>query len=427
MAPPASTEMPPPPPPIDHGTVARLYDGDADVTKDELAALARRVPGEAMLGTHDEPRGTTLQAVRPVETQTIATESARGGHHAMALTAPPHTATPAVARTAPSTEAETAASSDRLRTLDERPRRRWMAALAALVLLAALGGLAMLATLLFRGTPTHVVPDLAGLEFDAARSQVAGFEWELDVRNERSDEQPTVGRVVRTAPTAGSDLAEGAPFLVVVSDGPELRTLPELEGMTAGEAETALAARGLSAMAPTEQFDEEAPVGQVVSWSVPADGTLVAGGQVLPETEVAIVVSSGPEPRRVPEVVGQTVEEATSALRELRLEVVVAEAVFDNDVPEGAVISIAPVGGEVVERGAIVELLPSRGQDLVVVPDLSGLSLPLAREALAAAGLQIGAVLGNSLGTFDSAAVGGADAVAGDEFLRNSAVDLVFL
>ena len=40
-------------------------------------------------------------------------------------------------------------------------------------------------------------------------------------------------RIIRTAPSAGEHLAEGEPFLVVVSEGPELRTLPDLAGLTA--------------------------------------------------------------------------------------------------------------------------------------------------------------------------------------------------
>jgi len=418
--------VPPPPPasptlPDDPATAPRLYDGDADVTRDELAGLARRVPGEAIIGSFDEPRGTTLQAVRPAETDTGWTEAPSSGRDVIVADSPP------MATIATATARQTDAQSAHSGTQEERPHRRWLTALTALVLLAALGGLALLASLLFRGPPRHEIPELGGLQLDAATSQIAAFDWDLDVRTERSDDQPIAGRVVRTVPIAGSDLAEGEPFLLVVSDGPELRTLPELRGLAVGEAETELAELRLVALAPTERFDEEVPAGEVVSWSVPADAALVASNEVLPATEVAIVVSIGPEPREVPDVVGQSVDEATATLRELRLEVTVAEPVFDNEIPDGEVISMAPSAGDVLERGATVDLLSSKGQDLVAVPDLSGLTLPQAREALTAAGLQIGAMVGNSLGTFAQATVGGDEVGAGEEFLRNTAVDVVFL
>ena len=394
------------------------------MTRDELAGLARRVPGEAIIGSFDEPRGTTLQAVRPAETDTGWTEAPSSGRDVIVADSPPMaTIATATAATARQTDAQSAHSGAQ----EERPHRRWLTALTALVLLAALGGLALLASLLFRGPPRHEIPELGGLQLDAATSQIAAFDWDLDVRTERSDDQPIAGRVVRTVPIAGSDLAEGEPFLLVVSDGPELRTLPELRGLAVGEAETELAELRLVALAPTERFDEEVPAGEVVSWSVPADATLVASNEVLPATEVAIVVSIGPEPREVPDVVGQSVDEATATLRELRLEVTVAEPVFDNEIPDGEVISMAPSAGDVLERGATVDLLSSKGQDLVAVPDLSGLTLPQAREALTAAGLQIGAMVGNSLGTFAQATVGGDEVGAGEEFLRNTAVDVVFL
>ena len=170
-------------------------------------------------------------------------------------------------------------------------RRRWPAWLAGILVVVALAGLGYLAYRLFR-VPTHEVPDLVGLDEEAAEAQTAGFDWELDVETARSDEQPEPGAIIRTAPSAGESLAEGEPFLIVVSEGPEFRTLPDFAGQPLNEAETTLAELRLVALPPTQQFDETVPVGSVVSWSVPAEPALVAGDEVLPETEVALVVST---------------------------------------------------------------------------------------------------------------------------------------
>ena len=114
-----------------------------------------------------------------------------------------------------------------------RRRRRWLAWLGALLVLGALGGLAYLAYVLFR-TPTHEVPQLAGLTEADAQAQTAEFDWELDVQRERSDEEPDPGDIIRTAPEAGERLAEGEPFLVIVSEGPEFRALPDVTGAAVG-------------------------------------------------------------------------------------------------------------------------------------------------------------------------------------------------
>ena len=151
-----------------------------------------------------------------------------------------------------------------------RRRRRWLAWLGALLVLAALGGLAYLAYVLFR-TPTHEVPELAGLTEAEAQAQTADFDWEIDVQRERSDDEPDEGEIIRTAPEAGERLAEGEPFLLIVSEGPEFRALPDVTGQTLADAETALAELNLTPLPATQANHETVPVGSVISWSVPAD------------------------------------------------------------------------------------------------------------------------------------------------------------
>ena len=127
---------------------------------------------------------------------------------------------------------------------------------------AALAGLGFLALRLFQ-VPTHPVPELVGADEAAALAQIEDFDWEVEVRRDRSDEFPTPGEVIRTAPVAGDDLAEDEPFLIVVSEGPEFRVLDDLAGLTLAEAETRLAEQRLVALPATEQADEDVPAGSV--------------------------------------------------------------------------------------------------------------------------------------------------------------------
>ena len=126
-----------------------------------------------------------------------------------------------------------------LETMDGgRRRRRWLAVARRPSSWSARSpALGFLAYSLFR-TPTHEVPELVGLDEEAARAQTADFDWDLEIEQDRSDEHPEIGEIIRTAPSAGERLGEGEPFLVVVSEGPELRTLPDLDGLTLTEAET---------------------------------------------------------------------------------------------------------------------------------------------------------------------------------------------
>ena len=69
---------------------------------------------------------------------------------------------------------------------------------------------------------------------DEALALVDDFEWEITVDQDRSDEYRTPGQVILTSPSAGEDLAEGSPLLLVVSEGPEFRQVPDLSGLTLG-------------------------------------------------------------------------------------------------------------------------------------------------------------------------------------------------
>ena len=216
--------------------------------------------------------------------------------------------------------------------------------MVALAVVVALAGLSLLAYNLFK-VPKHPVPALIGRTEQDARQLTAEFKWDIDVRHERSDEYPNPGEIIRTAPAAGEKLAENEPFLVVVSDGPEFRTLPDLAGLTQAEAETKLAELKLVAAPPAQQNDENVAVGSVISWSVPADPTLKVGGQVLPGAQVQLVISTGPAPRTIPTLVGTTVDQATAALQAIQLGVAVAEPVFSDTIPSGSVVSATPPDG----------------------------------------------------------------------------------
>ncbi len=373
-----TSALPPPAPP----GPPTVYDGDDDLTRDELAALAQAPVGPEAY----EP--TAVVPPRP----------------------------PAPTDVIPASSAPTV-----------RRRRRWVPWVIALAVLVALASLSFLAYTLFK-VPKHPVPALIGSTEQEARAVTAPYKWDIEVRHERSDEHPNAGEIIRTAPAAGEKLAEHEPFLLVVSDGPEFRTLPELAGLTQAEAETKLAELKLVAATPVQQNDENVAVGSVIAWSVLADPTLKVGGQVLPGAQVQLVISTGPAPRTIPTLVGITVEQATAALQAIQLGVNVAEPVFSDTIPTGSVVSASPPDGTPgVPRGAVVTLTPSKGVDLVTMPDLTGTTLAQAQAALAAAGLQTGALLGDTQGLFVSATVQGQAAPAGAQFKRGSAVDMTFL
>jgi len=310
---------------------------------------------------------------------------------------------------------------------DEEAKRPWGKYL--LLGLIALIGVALLsyAGWLLLRTKSFEVPDLTGVDRAVALNEISGNGWVIETERERSDDVPDVDHVVRTVPAAGELLDEGETFLIVVSDGFELRTLPELTGMTVVDAQQTLTDLRLVPIEASAEFSEDVAAGTVIRWQAQRGAALVAGAQVLPDTAIVITASLGPEPRPAPILANLTAAEATAALDALQLVGAQGEDVFSNDVEVGRVVAQDPPAETAVERGGTVTFQLSKGPDLVAFPDLTGLAYPAAEAALAEAGFTVNGLLGTTEGTFVSASVDGEQAGAGETFPRGTGVDLVFL
>ena len=263
-APPHARTAPDAPAPVDRcrhaadGAVPQLYDGDIDRTKDELA---RRWPSPSRLADRRATPGRGRRRDRRPRLPAAVT---------------PAPTLVGARRVAPATRER----------LVRRPLERWTAASPAprwpwLVasLIVALAGLGFLAYSLFQ-VPTHPVPELVGLDEQAARAQTADFNWDIESQHARSDEHPDPGEIIRTAPSAGEHLAEDEPFLIVVSDGPEFRTLPDLTGLTQAAAETPARRAPVDRCraGPAERRERRRRLGDLVVGAVGPDAD--AGGQV---------------------------------------------------------------------------------------------------------------------------------------------------
>ena len=308
-------------------------------------------------------------------------------------------------------------------------RRRGPMVLLIILLLAGLGALGYAASLLFQ-TKSFEVPALAGVPEDEALNQIAGNGWEIDTLRERSDTFPDLDTVIRTVPGAGVELDEGEPFTLVLSDGPEFRTLPELEGLPFDAALAQLAGLGLNGVEGSERlFSETIETESVISWQVQgdADATMQAGAQILPGETIVMTLSKGPEPRTVPDLAGQTAEAATATLDGLQLQFARGDDVFSDTVPVGQIVSQTPAAGQSLDRDGTVTVQVSKGPDEVAFPDLAGLNFTDAQALLLETGYVVGSLLGTTDGAFVEATIGGVDVLPGDLHRRGTAVDLIFL
>ena len=94
------------------------------------------------------------------------------------------------------------------------------------------------------------------------------------------------------------------------------------------------------------------------------------------------------ETATVPNVVGQPIDAATQAITEAGFEV--STAYESSDQPADQVIRQDPPAGEEAEVGSTVTLTVSSGPEPVAVPDVRGMTVTEASQALSAAGLLLG-------------------------------------
>jgi serine/threonine-protein kinase len=264
-------------------------------------------------------------------------------------------------------------------------RRRRGYAVMAMVLVAAV--VLVLGSYWFIAGPGAkvVVPVTATLTRTEATKKLAEVSLKTRVQNDFSD-TVKAGLVISSDPAAGESARKDGTVLLLVSKGPQLFAVPDVTGQSESQASDILDGEGFRLGKVVEKFSNEVDEGLVVSQSPAGDAKKAKG------TAVDVVVSKGPEPVDVPNVVGKTQDEAENILGQAGFSVTVDEnQVFDATVPAGSVVSQTPASGQ-AERGSQVTLVISKGPDasqLVSVPFVVGRDEESARKRLEEAGLGV--------------------------------------
>jgi len=253
-------------------------------------------------------------------------------------------------------------------------RRRWVNAFIAGFLVV---GVTAVGAFLWEATKTEsrTLPQLVGSSGDSARELIVALGWNVEERFDRLDDT-VEGEVLATEPIGGTALEENETVVLVISLGAERVQVPiDLVGKSLSGAEILIQSAGLKVgeisfsysenieagmivdvLAPMSELplggsvdllvsdgrvpvvipvglegrevseveaaletlgliprrigvrDEFVPKGYVVAFEPPSQSS-VRGG-----SEVEILVSTGPEPRSIPDVVGLSVDAAESRL-----------------------------------------------------------------------------------------------------------------
>jgi serine/threonine-protein kinase len=189
--------------------------------------------------------------------------------------------------------------------------------------------------------------------------------------------------VVGQSPAPGTLLAAHHSVTLRLSAGPPPVALPGVVNQPSAAARATLEGAGF-VVTTEHRTDENVPAGDVVDQQ--PSGPKAAAG-----SEIHLVISDGPKPVDVPNVVGKTYDDAAKALTAKRFKVARTDE-FSDSVPAGVVIRHDPVPGTAATRDSTVTVVVSKGPDLVTVDDFRGQTVEDAVAALEAEGLQVDVV-----------------------------------
>jgi serine/threonine-protein kinase len=144
--------------------------------------------------------------------------------------------------------------------------------------------------------------------------------------------------------------------------------VPNVEGRSLGQAMELLENVGLELRLDHEVHDINVPAGHVIEQEV------AAGSRAKGESEIGVVLSTGPEVKLIPSVTGLSLEDAMGVLQEEGLVFSKVIEVHSEEVPEGRVIAQRPGPDE--WTGETITLIASSGpRDIIYyAPSFRGMS-----------------------------------------------------
>lgn len=177
---------------------------------------------------------------------------------------------------------------------------------------------------------------------------------------------------------AGIGIAFGLGLL-----GGQSKAVPDVVGKTLEQATSELKTAGFTVGDVKEQNDDTVPAGSVIDQSPTANAEAEAG------TAVNLTISLGAEEVEVPTLVGMAEADAKKALETAGFVADPQPAEYDTKIESGLIISQSPEAGSKLAKGSKVSYTPSKGNETVRVPDVTGKSKSSAISALENAGFKV--------------------------------------
>lgn len=220
-----------------------------------------------------------------------------------------------------------------------------------------------------------MIPNLTSRSVLDAQVALEALKGNVEILEE-SSATVAKGLVIRTEPAAGS-LYFGGTIKLFVSSGPKLVAAPDLIGMNVAEATAELIKNGFL-LGQVNSWFNEAELGTVYSY-------LGSDGAEIPEgSRIDLSVSLG----QIPVVAGLEQEAAVDLIEAAGLTIDKVTEDYSDTIAAGQVISLVPQT-EPLGQGGLVNLVVSKGPNIVTVPNMVGETVLAAKTALQNLGLVV--------------------------------------
>jgi eukaryotic-like serine/threonine-protein kinase len=250
-----------------------------------------------------------------------------------------------------------AVNQDSNNKLEKKKRKKWPFILASFLFLILLGifTLTVLPDLL--GPEEVEVPDVSGLEFNKAKSQLENEGFNFGEEVEINDEEVPEGYVIKTSPIAGKTVKEGETIDIYVSSGKETTELSDYVGRQYDDVVQLLENKNFKDIKKIQIFDDSEP-GLILEQN-PAPNE-----HVIPEeTVLEFTVSKGPELITLKDLTGFNQKNVEEYQESTGLNIDMSNMEYHETIPEGTVIRQSPEPGTELEKGDMVKVVLSKGKE----------------------------------------------------------------
>ncbi|WP_329441894.1 Stk1 family PASTA domain-containing Ser/Thr kinase [Streptomyces canus] len=299
---------------------------------------------------------------------------------------------------------------------DDRPdRRRQKKSNTSTILLVVAGILVLVGAILIgkwifsgggAGNDTVKVPNLVSQTRSDAEKLLINSDLKLGTVTKKACEEQSTGKVCEQDPAQGTEVDKNSTVNLVVSTGAPKVAVPNVIDKDVDAATKLLEDKGFEVKTTTTESSQDP--GTVLSQN-PDPGT-----ELEKDSTVTLEIAKAEEKSTVPDVTGQSCDDARAQMQANNLVGNCTEVETDDTNQIGKVISTSPQAGTQVDKNSSVNIQIGKAKDKTEVPNVRGQTVAQARQILNNAGFT-NIQFANGSDQSDTALVAQQDPGAGNE------------